>query len=399
MKTSVMARQWVTYASFYLCRVNFAVIAPLLMVLLGFSIIDIGLISSGLLAAYAAGQFINGQLADKYAKKLLSIGIFGSAAMNFLMAFTPTPMLMFVLWTINGFFQSMGWSSSVKIVANWHSPEERGKVSGILGTSYQIGNVFSWLLAGYAVLLGWTWGFIIPAILFTMSGIHWTLKGKQAPEECGLKTIENYEENCDMHLGFKWTVRRCLDWRVWAGAFTLFFLNIIRYGFLTWAPTFLFKLNPEITSVALTALVFPLAGSLGGLTIGLLEQKNNNITRIGFVFLVILSGLMLVYPTLESGTIALAFLGGIGFFTYAPHVLTVTRLPMLLGTRKGAASVTGLIDMMGYVGSTITGITTAYLITIGGWNLAFTFWTAGATLSAVSLALLWNYESKKEKYL
>ena len=399
MKTSVMARQWITYATFYLCRVNFAVIAPLLMLLLGFSIIDIGLISSGLLAAYAIGQFINGQLADKYAKKLLSIGMFGSAAMNFLMAFTPVPLVMFILWTINGFFQSMGWSSSVKIVANWHPPEERGKVSGILGTSYQIGNVFSWLLAGYAVLLGWTWGFIIPAILFTISGIHWTLKGKQAPEETGLETIENYEEDCDIHLGFKWTLRKCIDWKVWAGAFTLFFLNIIRYGFLTWAPTFLFEIDPNITSVALKALVFPLAGSLGGLTIGLLEQKYNKITRIGFVFLVILAGLMLVYPTLESGTLALVFLGGIGFFTYAPHVLVVTRLPMLLGTRKGTASVTGFIDMMGYVGATVTGIATAIFTGIGGWNMAFTFWAVGAFASVITLVLLWNLKKKKETYM
>ncbi len=399
MNTSVVARQWITYASFYLCRVNFAVIAPMLMLLLGFSIIDIGWISSGLLAAYAIGQFVNGQLADKYARKLISIGMFGSAAMNFLMAFAPIPFLMLILWTINGFFQSMGWSSSVKIVANWHHPEERGKVSGILGTSYQIGNVFSWLLAGYAVLLGWTWGFFLPAILLAISGLHWTLKGKQAPEENGLKTIENYEEKRDTHLGFKRTLLICMRWECWAGAFTLLFLNIIRYGFLTWAPTFLFEIEPNITSATLQSLVFPLTGSLGGLTIGLLEKKYKKITRIGFVFLVILAGLMFVYPTLKSGVLALAVLGGIGFFTYAPHVLTVTRLPMLFGTRKGAASVTGFIDMMGYVGSTITSITTAYLTTIGGWNLAFIFWAIGALLSAVSLAFLWNCEEKKDKYL
>lgn len=396
---SVIARQWITYATFYLCRVNFAVIAPLLMSLLNFSIIDIGLISSGLLGAYAIGQFINGQLADKYAKKLLSIGMFGSATMNFLMVFSARPLLMFILWVSNGFFQSMGWSSSVKIIANWHHPQERGKVCGILGTSYQIGNVFSWLLCGYAVILGWRWGFIIPGIFFAISGIHWTLKGKQAPEEAGLTTIEKYQEDCDVYLGFKWTLWRCLDWKVWAGAFALFFLNIIRYGFLTWAPTFLFELNPNITSVALKALVFPLAGSLGGLTIGFLEQKYKKIVRIGFIFLVILAILMIFYPTLESGVIALGFLAALGFFTYAPHVLTVTRLPMLLGTRKGTASVTGFIDMMGYIGSTITGITTAHLKTIGGWNVAFSFWAIGACLSAVSLALLWNYQKRKEKYL
>lgn len=399
-KNKQLARQWISYATFYLCRVNFAIAAPILMLLLGFSALEIGIISSSMLAAYAIGQFVNGQINEKYAKKLMSVGIFGSAAVNFMMAFTYDSGVMAALWFFNGYFQSTGWNASTKIIANWFHPNERGKACGILGTSYQIGNVFSWLLAGYAVALGWQWGFIIPAMVFCVSGIHWTLVGKQAPEENTGETIEGYSESEDRYLGFKWTLRRTLlDWKVWAGAFTLFFLNIIRYGFLTWAPTMLFELDPNITSVALKALVFPLAGSVGGLTIGLIEQKIESVTRVGVVFLLCLTGLMLMYPTLTSGTLALTCLAGIGFFTYAPHVLVVARLPMLLGTRKGTSSVTGFIDMMGYVGATITGITTAVLVSKGGWNMAFTFWAAGALASALALALLWNLKKKKETYM
>lgn len=89
----------------------------------------------------------------------------------------------------------------------------------------------------------------------------------------------------------------------------------------------------------------------------------------------------------------------LGFFTYAPHVLVVTRLPMLLGTRKGTASVTGFIDMMGYVGATVTGIATAVFTGMGGWNMAFTFWAVGAFGSAMALVLLWNLKKKKETYM
>lgn len=396
-----LARQWISYATFYLCRVNFAVIAPILTLPpLGFSDFHNGMIASCLLGAYAIGQFINGQINEKYAKKLMSVGMFGSAAMNFMMAFARDPIVMAALWFFNGYFQSTGWNASTKIVANWFHPNERGKASGILGTSYQIGNVFSWLLAGYAVTLGWQWGFIIPATFFAISGIHWTLVGKQAPEESEHETIEGYSETEDTHLGFKWTLKRVLlDWKVWAGAFTLFFLNIIRYGFLTWAPTMLFDLDPNITSVTLKALVFPLAGSVGGLTIGLIEQKIKSVTRVGVVFLLCLTSLMLLYPTLTTGTVASAFLAGIGFFTYAPHVLVVARLPMLLGTRKGTASVTGFIDMMGYVGATVTGIGTVIFKEIGGWNMAFTFWAVGAFASALALASLWNLKKKKETYM
>jgi sugar phosphate permease len=102
---------------------------------------------------------------------------------------------------------------------------------------------------------------------------------------------------------------------------------------------------------------------------------------------------------LTTGTLALACLAGIGFLTYAPHVLVVTRLPMLLGTRKGTASVTGFIDMMDYVGATITGIATPIFTDVGGWNMAFTFWAVDALASAIALVLLWNLKKKKETYM
>jgi len=83
-----------------------------------------------------------------------------------------------------------------------------------------------------------------------------------------------------------------------------------------------------------------------------------------------------------------------GFFTYAPHVLVVARLPMLLGTRKGTPSITGFIDMMGCVGATATGIATAVFAGMGGWNMAFMFWAVGAFGSEIALVLLWNLEKK-----
>jgi len=58
----------------------------------------------------------------------------------------------------------------------------------------------------------------------------------------------------------------------------------------------------------------------------------------------------------------------IGFFTFGPHVLLVAALPVDLGSRKAASSVTGVIDAMGYVGASLTGVGTGYLIDNYSWN-------------------------------
>jgi len=68
---------------------------------------------------------------------------------------------------------------------------------------------------------------------------------KNAPEEVGLPTIEevsnkNYGSTGirkDHHLGFRYTLKVLGNPAIWLMAFGLFALNIVRYGFMVWAPS------------------------------------------------------------------------------------------------------------------------------------------------------------------
>jgi len=398
-KYKQLALQWFSYAMFYFCRVNFSLIAPLLMALLGFSLTDISIITSGLLGAYAIGQFINGQINEKYSKTSKFLGMIGSSFLTFLMAFITSPMIMAIVWSLNGFFQSMGWSASVKMTANWFKEKERGKAAGILGTSYQIGNVLAWIVTAFALSLGWQAGFIIPAILLGISGIIFKMKAVQSPENKGLPSIEGRKEKGDSYLGLKQCLRSAvMNWRVWAVAFGGLCLNIVRYGFLVWAPVMIYQLDPNIMTTSLKVLMFPIAGSLGALTMGLLEKRKKNISKLGVAFLLFLTGTMLAYPYITNVLLSVLTLGLIGFFLYGAHMLIVARLPMMLGTRKVSAGTTGLIDGFAYLGSFLTSAITAILVTTGGWGLGLAFWTLGALGATLSLGTLWTYKRKKTKY-
>ena len=50
---------------------------------------------------------------------------------------------------------------------------------------------------------------------------------------------------------------------------------------------------------------------------------------------------------------------------------------------------------MGYVGASLTGVGTGYLIDNFSWNAAFGFWIFGAILAAIMITFVWKYELKK----
>ena len=265
---------WIAYASFYLCRVNMSIAIPGILEEYNLTKTAMGAVLTALFFAYAVGQFINGQLGDKFgARKLLTFGAIVSAILNLIFAVLPGIVsLMALVWGLNGYFQSMGWSPATKTIANWFPLKMRGKITGLFGSCYQFGNAASWALSGLVVgMFGWRFAFVIPAIVFIIVAIQWYINGRDAPEELGLPTVEEChdgvmeQKDCqkDEHLGFKYTIMTVLsNPRIWMVGFSLFGLNIIRYGFMDWAPTYMFEVEKAtISTAAYKALAIPLINS------------------------------------------------------------------------------------------------------------------------------------------
>lgn len=391
-----------------------SIAVPGIMKEFGYSKTALGAILTSLFIAYAIGQFVNGQLGDKFgARRFITIGLLVSGILNIVFGFTTAIGAMMLVWGLNGYFQSMGWSPSVKTIANWFPPEKRGKMSGLLGTSYQVGNAYSWALAGFVVgIMGWRWAFWIPGVIVIISAFHWYLRGRDAPEKVGLPTIEEEERGAqskgkvreDSHIGFSKTLSLVFKTpRIWAVASGLFCLNIVRYGFMSWAPTYMFEVQKAtISTAAYKAIAIPVAGSLGAIIAGWISDRFFGSRRapIAAIMLFILGFSAWLYPRIPAGNwvLSLFCLLLIGFMTYGPHVLMVGTIAMDLGTRKASASVAGFIDCFGYIGAALSGVGTGWLIDKCSWNAAFYFWVAGAFVACILMALLWNYKPVKGEY-
>ena len=420
-KIKMLLFAWITYASFYLIRVNYSVAIPMIQDEFGFTKTELGLVATSLFFAYAIGQFINGQLGDKFkARRMIAFGLIFSVLLNILFGFSGIFLggMVFlwsivIIWGLNGYFQSMGWAPTVKTIANWFSKEERGKISGFVGTSYILGGAISTALAGAiaGVTSDWRWLFWAPAFICVIIAIHWYLRAKNAPEEIGLPTIEEIsEQNVDRkdtkedhHIGFKETLLLVSKNKyIWLAGFTLFCLNIVRYGFMTWGVSIFHEQTGSIIYSAYKMVAFPLAGCTGAIFAGWFSDRYLSSRRapIAAVMLFLLAIFCILFSVTQDShwAVGLIILLGIGFFTFGPHVLVVGAIPMDFGSRKAASSATGFIDGLGYIGAAITGVGSGFLADQFGWGAAFSFWIIGAAIGGILMLIMWNVKPKKREY-
>jgi sugar phosphate permease len=412
---------WITYGSFYLCRANMSFALPGLAAEFGYSKTMLGLLGTALFIMYSIGQFVNGQLGDKFgARKLVFVGMVCSALLNIAFSFTTAFTFMLIVWGLNGYFQSMGWAPQVKTMANWFTVKQRGKWMGLMGSCYQIGNAYSWLLASYlAASYGWRTIFWVPAIIFLVSSIHFVTRLRNAPEEVGLPPIEHLRKIMggegvtpgtvpaaakDEHMGFAYTIKICVtNPRIWGVAVAFFCLDIIRYGFFYWAPVYLIEAQgATISSAGLKVAILPLAGSAGAIVTGwatgkFFQNRRAPVICICLFGLAIFSYLFYNAPP-GAWVWSLICLAVVGFCTYGPHVLMVGHAAQDFAGRKAAASAAGFIDGFGYIGAAMTGVFTGWLVDNYGWYAGFYYWIIAAVVAGCIMLALWKVPVEEVEY-
>jgi sugar phosphate permease len=413
---------WISYGSFYLCRANMSFALPGLAAEFGYSKTLLGLLGTALFIMYSIGQFVNGQLGDKFgARKLVFVGMVCSALLNIAFSFTTAFTFMLIVWGLNGYFQSMGWAPQVKTMANWFTVKQRGKWMGLMGSCYQIGNAYSWLLASYlAASYGWRTIFWVPAVIFLVSSIHFVTRLRNAPEEVGLPPIEQLRKIMepgegvkpvavaavakDEHMGFAYTIKICVtNPRIWGVALAFFCLDIIRYGFFYWAPVYLIEAQgASISSAGLKVAVLPLAGSAGAIVTGwatgkFFQNRRAPVICICLFGLAIFSYLFYNAPP-GAWVWSLICLAVVGFCTYGPHVLMVGHAAQDFAGRKAAASAAGFIDGFGYIGAAMTGVFTGWLVDNYGWYAGFYYWIIAAVVAGCIMLALWRVPVEEVEY-
>lgn len=413
---------WGAYASYYLCRVNFAVAQPaILKEFPSWTSAEIGTIPSVYAVFYAIGQIVNATLGQRYgARLMMSCALVIAAVTNLLFSFAHSLPTMLVLWALNGVGQSAGWSLMVGVISNWNTSARRGTVIGLLSTCYTVGNVLSWLLAGLLVdSLGWRAAFWVPSLVLVPMALTFGWFLRNSPEEAGFPPVRDdvapatpaagaVHRAADTGTGWEstWAVLRLtLTNRVlWTLALGFFCMNSVRYSFMNWSVQYMAEFhNRTIKGSALMAVAIPLIGSLGAVSAGWASDNwfGKRRAPVCVVMMLGLACVCVLFTFVPRGEamLATALLGLAGFMIYGPDMLMSGAATVDLSHPKAASIATGLTMCLGAMGAIFSGAGIGYLkdIAKGNWSLVFWVLAGLALIPALMMVSLWNAKPKGAK--
>jgi len=413
----IFALLWGSYASYYLCRVNFAVAQPeMLKEFTDWSSAQIGWIPSVYAACYAVGQFVNGQLGERFgARRMMFSAMMVAGLANLAFAFTSSYPLMLALWGLNGFSQSAGWSLVVKTISNWTTAERRGVVIGLISTCYTVGNVVSWLMAGVLCeTVGWRAAFWVPTLVIFPMGFLLASFLRDDPTQAGLPHVrDDLAAAASGGAGAKAegglaVLRDMLKNRLlWVLAVAFFSMNGVRYAFMNWAVQYMADFHGRtIKGSAFTAVALPLIGSLGAVFAGwasdhLFGKRRAPVCAI-MLFGLALTCVGFVFVQKGDWLTAAALLGLAGFLIYGPDMLASGAATVDVHPGAAAAA-TGFTMATGAAGAIFSGAGIGWLkdaapALAGGaldqWAVVFLVLAGMSVVSTALMASIWNAKPK-----
>lgn len=400
------------YGIYYICRLSINVIKKPIIDEGLLTESQLGIIGSALFFAYAIGKLTNGFISDHInIRRFMALGLFVSAVVNLIFGTQTLFVVFIILWGINGWFQSIGSTTSVVGLVRWFSKRERGTYYGFGSASLSIGEVFTFVITAFIVTTaGWRYGFW-SAGLIGLLGAYLILKlFHDGPESKGLIPIAEYKNDYEEILPKDSSVKKMQIGllkrpEIWILALSSLFIYIVRYGINSWGMLFL-QTQKEYTTIEASSIisVSSIFGLVGTISSGLISDKIFNAKRnvpaliFGITNIISLTAFLINSRNhLWIDIVSMAFFGlSMGVLVcYLGGLMAIDIAP-----KKAAGAVMGIIGVTSYVGAGLQDIVSGYLIEdnkivinkMAMYDFTYTsiFWIASSIVSCLLVLSVWK---------
>ena len=351
---------WLLFGMYYVNRFNYSPMIPLLKVDLGITNTQAGWLMALFFISYTIFQLPSGFLGDRFGpRKVLTWGAIISITGNLIFSQATSLGILSLGQLVNGLGQSMGWTSSLKLIVNWFPRSRRATAIGFFATCVTAGSSFGIRLSGLlGDHLGWRSSFIIPPVLLAVVTLLFWMMIRNTPRERGLPDfddeihLEKRIEN-DPRSQLSLVVTNRILWSV---ALVYFCFVYVQFGCLVWIPSFLkeaYAMSVDrastISALVLLPGVFasPLAGFLSDHYFG--GKRKPLILML--MFILALATFLLSRNV--SITMAAGLLTIVGLMIIMPDVL-LAAYPSDILSRKLSATGMGFLTTFTSIAGIIT---------------------------------------------
>ncbi len=434
------------YSFFYMTRYNYTAVAPLLADLLGWRNTELGVFETMMPLVYGLSVVLNGPIADRSGgKRAFLFGAAGVVVMNLLFGMASLAVvspaiwegtglarhvvvpaalkfglsggmiltLMAIVWGLNGFFQSFGALSIVKVNAQWFHVLERGTFSGIFGVLIRMGLLLAFQGVPLILLvLPWPFAFWIPAACVAVLLVINYYFMENSPKDAGLgefETGDEVEEHDGKPSSLRFVLQKVFASRVmWMIALGSMMIGFVRRSVVdAWWPKYFVDFHGANRALFATFLPYiiatwgiALAGILGGFAFGIASDRKFGGRRapvimfgfLGMAILLVLFGLSDLFgfgPIIAAWCLVL-----LSFFVNGAHGMIGGAASMDFGGKRAAATAAGLFDGMQYLAGAFVGVGVGYVTTHWGWGAWHWAPIPFALFGAWVMSRLWNVMPK-----
>lgn len=405
------------YAFFYVVRINLSVAKKPMIDEGLFTATQLGEIGTALFIVYAFGKLFNGFLSDRAnIRRFMSIALIGAALVNLVLGFNNVFWVFAVLWSLNGWFLSVGSAPSVVCLSRWFSPKEIGTRYGLWSMSHSMGEGATFLITATLVSTwGWQWGFWGPGILALVAGFILLKTLQDRPQTYGLTSVNEYKNDWPVKVesgtgkGSKvgnMQLEVLKNPAIWALGLASANMYVARYGVNNWAMLYLQEAKGYSMIDAGKVLgLYPVFAVGGSLLSGIISdrffgaRRNMPALLMGIMEVAGLTALWLAPP--GNQMLDMAALAVFGFGLGALLVYLGGLMAVDLSPKGASGAAMGVIGVFSYIGAaiqdTVTGIlldSAKYTTTAGeilhDFQGAMTFWIAASLASILLTLTVWR---------
>ena len=380
----VLLLSWATYVAAYLCRVNLSTVLDKLAVGLNVSVEYLGTASSVYFVTYAVGQLLNGILGDRVnPHRFLILALAMTGIINVVLGIQTSGALFLVLWGLNGFCQSMFWSTLLRLLSCYAEEHQRKNVSTIMSTSSVTGYLLSW------VVLSWlfesrshTLYFVVPGVIaLVLIPLRYILSRKLP--------FTAAADDCKPTPPLPVVAGEFVHDRLYFVCLLCMVVGAIQEGAVFWLPM-VFTDVLELGKGSLLYLALVPFAKLAGVFLAraVLSRLGDRLRKAMLVTLSLscLLSVILVATCRHTSVLTVLLIACLIAAINASNWYIICYLPLYFSSRNIVATLVGAFDFSTYIGAAIMSGQLGEVLLTYGWVALPLVWLA-LTVAALLLAI------------